>query len=261
MAAAEEGDDEGDGISQGPYLKVSKVSKHLERARTGEDLRVDADISFRREGLGKDDPYLVSLHDRYVVTARIRYASMFGEERVADMRRVSDAKPSSWTGSIPAEDLPGYGQMVRYGVEATAVAREFPFDSLRDSKPKGDKKYATVVDLVAVADETSLPTLHWFVEDEAKAMWDEPVGCFLMFPENGPANKGGKLRFYDEVTVRRRVGPPRAERGGEHVGQTREQGLAEAQAQVRLRRDRVPRGLGRRPAKESGGGEPTLRIR
>ena len=204
VAAAEEGDDEGDGISQGPYLKVSKVSKHLERARTGEDLRVDADISFRREGLGKDDPYLVSLHDRYVVTARIRYASMFGEERVADMRRVSDAKPSSWTGSIPAEDLPGYGQMVRYGVEATAVAREFPFDSLRDSKPKGDKKYATVVDLVAVADETSLPTLHWFVEDEAKAMWDEPVGCFLMFPENGPANKGGKLRFYDEVTVRRR---------------------------------------------------------
>ena len=72
VAAAEEGDDEGDGISQGPYLKVSKVSKHLERARTGEDLRVDADISFRREGLGKDDPYLVSLHDRYVVTARIR---------------------------------------------------------------------------------------------------------------------------------------------------------------------------------------------
>ena len=207
VAAAEEGDGEGDGISRGPYLKVSKVSKHLERARTGEDLRVDADISFRREGLGKDDPDLVSLFDRYVVTARIRYVSMFGEERVADMRRVPDAKPTSWTGSIPAEDLPGYGQMVRYGVEASAVAREFPFDSLRDSKPKGDKKYATVVDLVAVADETSLPTLHWFVkapDDEANAMWDEPVGCFLMFPENGPANKGGKLRFYDDVTVRRR---------------------------------------------------------
>lgn len=206
-AAAEEGDGEGDGISRGPYLKVSKVSKHLERARTGEDLRVDADISFRREGLGKDDPDLVSLFDRYVVTARIRYVSMFGEERVADMRRVPDAKPTSWTGSIPAEDLPGYGQMVRYGVEASAVAREFPFDSLQDSKPKGDKKYATVVDLVAVADETSLPTLHWFVkapDDEANAMWDEPVGCFLMFPENGPANKGGKLRFYDDVTVRRR---------------------------------------------------------
>ena len=207
VAAAEEGDGEGDGISRGPYLKVSKVSKHLERARTGEDLRVDADISFRREGLGKDDPDLVSLFDRYVVTARIRYVSMFGEERVADMRRVPDAKPTSWTGSIPAEDLPGYGQMVRYGVEASAVSREFPFDSLRDSKPKGDKKYATVVDLVAVADETSLPTLHWFVkapDDEANAMWDEPVGCFLMFPENGPANKGGKLRFYDDVTVRRR---------------------------------------------------------
>ena len=93
--------------------------------------------------------------------------------------------------------------MVRYGVEATAVARSF-LDPLRDLKPKGDKKYATVVDLVAVADEELLPTLHWFVEDEAKAMWDEPVGCFLMFPENGPANKGGKLRFYDEVTVRRR---------------------------------------------------------
>lgn len=206
-AAAEEGDGEGDGISRGPYLKVSKVSKHLERARTGEDLRVDADISFRREGLGKDDPDLLSLFDRYVVTARIRYVSMFGEERVADMRRVPDAKPTSWTGSIPAEDLPGYGQMVRYGVEASAVAREFPFDSLSDSKPKGDKKYATVVDLVAVADETSLPTLHWFVkapDDEANAMWDEPVDCFLMFPENGPANKGGKLRFYDDVTVRRR---------------------------------------------------------
>ena len=51
-AAAEEGDadTDADGIP-GPSLKVSKVSKHLEQARTGEDLRVDADISFRRKDL------------------------------------------------------------------------------------------------------------------------------------------------------------------------------------------------------------------
>ena len=68
-----------------------------------------------------------------------------------------------------------------------------------------------MVDAAAVAAESPLPTLHWFVEDTNGALWDDPVETFVAFDPAGPAGGGGGgeggggLKFYGGgVTVRRR---------------------------------------------------------
>ena len=67
-----------------------------------------------------------------------------------------------------------------------------------------------MVDAAAVAAESQLPTLHWFVENTDGARLDSPVETFVAFDPSGPGGagggiRGGELMFYGKgVTVRRR---------------------------------------------------------
>jgi len=67
-------------------------------------------------------------------------------------------------------------------------------------------RHYPAVDAGAVAAESPLPTLHWFVEDTTGALWDNPVQTFVAFDAGDPSGGGGRgLKFYGGgVTVRRR---------------------------------------------------------
>lgn len=151
------------------------------------------------------------------VNIRLHYRAMFGEEKSLAMgltpppSSYSSSSPADayyYAASIPAADFPGYGQMIRYWVTATTASTSYA------RKPRREEDaYGAVVDAAAVAAESTLPTLHWFVEDTNGALWDDPVETFVAFdpagpatgPAGGAAGEGGGLKFYGKgVTVRRR---------------------------------------------------------
>lgn len=166
------------------------------------------------------------------LNVRLHYRAMFGEEKSLAME-LKPPPPSSsslpnapsasnayYAASIPAEDFPGYGQMIRYWVTATTARSSLSGDdgarllkSYARKPRREDNAYGAVVDAAAVAAESTLPTLHWFVEDTNGALWDDPVEAFVAFdpagpaegPAGGGAGEGGGLKFYGGgVTVRRR---------------------------------------------------------
>ena len=99
------------------------------------------------------------------------------------------------------EHLPGYGEMLRYWFTARA-----PDGSYARKPRRGSDAYGAVVDAAAVARESTIPTLHWFVEDVNAARWDVPTESFVAFD---PDERGGDdvsgLKFYGKgVTARRR---------------------------------------------------------
>ena len=185
---------------EAPRFQVSVLDKPTE-ARTGVPLAVAVRVTAVGGG---GEGVRVYAADGGVSTrpiVRLHYRAMFGEERSVVMEPKL-GKADEYAASVPAQDLPGYGQMVRYWIVAKSA------DGVQHArKPsREDDFYGAVQDAAAVAAESPLPTLHWFVEDTNGALWDNPVQAFVAFDPGAPAGKSDeKLRFYGKgVTVRRR---------------------------------------------------------
>lgn len=194
-----------------PWLDV-KVKDKVTSVNSGERLTVSAEAGFRddagwtRRATSSDDGAVRALGDALVVT--MHYRAMWGEERTVVARRVASDDPSanqrpeaSFVASVPPEHLPGYGEMLRYWFTARAPDGSYA----RKPRREGDV-YGAVVDAAAVARESPLPTLHWFVEDVNAARWDTPTESFVAFDpdERGGGDVSG-LEFYGKgVTARRR---------------------------------------------------------
>ena len=194
-----------------PWLDV-KVKDKVTSVNTGESLTVTAKAGFRddagwtRRATSSDEGGVRALGDALVVT--MHYRAMWGEERTVVARRVASDDPAnqrpeaSWfVASVPPEHLPGYGEMLRYWFTARA-----PDGSYARKPRRGSDAYGAVVDAAAVARESTIPTLHWFVEDVNAARWDVPTESFVAFD---PDERGGDdvsgLKFYGKgVTARRR---------------------------------------------------------
>ena len=187
-----------------PILDVSLDSKPAGVSR-GAALVVTARVGWRGKG-GSGEKVWTRRGD--AVEAQLRYRAMWGEEKSVPMRpatgsNADDARApyATLAGAIPANDLPKRGEMVRYWVAVFERGGE----RASARKPKReDEFYGAVVDADAIARESALPTLHWFVENAEGARWDTPVECFLAFDQS----RGGgarKLKFYGKgVTARRR---------------------------------------------------------
>jgi hypothetical protein len=189
-----------------PFLDISMDSKPAE-VSSGAALVVTAKVGWRGpDGSGEK----VWTRRGDAVEARLRYRAMWGEERSVPMRpatgsNADDAQApyATLTAAIPANELPKRGEMVRYWV----VVFERGGSNASARKPKREADfYGAVVDAASIARETSLPTLHWFVEDVEGARWDYPVESFLAFDQSrGGGEEEKKIKFYGKgVTARRR---------------------------------------------------------
>jgi hypothetical protein len=220
-----------------PFLDISMDSKPAE-VSSGAALVVTAKVGWRGpDGSGEK----VWTRRGDAVEARLRYRAMWGEERSVPMRpatgsNADDAQApyATLTAAIPANELPKRGEMVRYWV----VVFERGGSNASARKPKREADfYGAVVDAASIARETSLPTLHWFVEDVEGARWDYPVESFLAFDQSrGGGEEEKKIKFYGKGVTARRRGSGR--RGDPNMwGKGRHEGLAQAQVQVRLPRE------------------------
>ena len=189
-----------------PFLDISMDSKPAE-VSSGAALVVTAKVGWRGpDGSGEK----VWTRRGDAVEARLRYRAMWGEEKSVLMRpatgsNADDAQApyATLTAAIPANELPKRGEMVRYWV----VVFERGGSRASARKPKReDEFYGAVVDAASITRETSLPTLHWFVEDVEGARWDYPVESFLAFDQSrGGGGEEKKINFYGKgVTARRR---------------------------------------------------------
>ena len=187
------------------FLDVSLDSKPAS-VDSGAALVVTAKVGWRSGGSGEN----VWTRRGDAVEARLRYRAMWGEEKSAPMRPatgssadVPDAPYATLAAAIPANELPKRGEMVRYWITVTERGGERA--SARKPKREGDV-YGAVVDAAAIANESALPTLHWFVENAEGARWDDPVESFLAFDQSrGPEGGARELKFYGKgVTARRR---------------------------------------------------------
>ena len=213
------------------FLDVSLDSKPAS-VDSGAALVVTAKVGWRSGGSGEK----VWTRRGDAVEARLRYRAMWGEEKSAPMRPatgssadVPGAPYATLAAAIPANELPKRGEMVRYWITVTERGGERA--SARKPKREGDV-YGAVVDAAAIANESALPTLHWFVENAEGARWDDPVESFLAFDQSRGGGGGAReLKFYGKGVTARRRGSGRRRRP-EHVGQGRLEGLAQAQVQV-----------------------------
>lgn len=187
------------------FLDVSLDSKPAS-VDSGAALVVTAKVGWRSGGSGEN----VWTRRGDAVEARLRYRAMWGEEKSAPMRPatgssadVPDAPYATLAAAIPANELPKRGEMVRYWITVTERGGERA--SARKPKREGDV-YGAVVDAAAIANESALPTLHWFVENAEGARWDDPVESFLAFDQSRGGGGGAReLKFYGKgVTARRR---------------------------------------------------------
>lgn len=199
-----------------PTLAIENAGKPAE-AFTGRGLEVRADVGFKRRDATGRWVWSRGLFpsaggdgggSRDVtsdVTVRVKYRAMWGDVREVRARAVSDPTlaPVTYAAVVPAKDLPGYGMMLRYWIEASAPG-DASLAWTRKPRREGDF-YGAVVDASAVRRETSLPTLHWFTEDEERAKWDYPVPSFVAFDARVERDDPSELRFYGKgVTARRR---------------------------------------------------------
>ena len=202
-----------------PFLDISMDSKPAE-VSSGAALVVTAKVGWRGpDGSGEK----VWTRRGDAVEARLRYRAMWGEERSVPMRpatgsNADDAQApyATLTAAIPANELPKRGEMVRYWV----VVFERGGSNASARKPKREADfYGAVVDAASIARETSLPTLHWFVEDVEGARWDYPVESFLAFDQS--RGGGGEEEKKNQVLRQGRHGAPARfgpARRPEHVG-------------------------------------------
>ena len=187
-----------------PSLEISLDSKPA-AVSSDAALVVTAKVGWRGKG-GSGEKVWTRRGD--AVEARLRYRAMWGEEKSVPMRLATgsiadDARVpyATLAAAIPANELPKRGEMVRYWVTVS----ERGGARARARKPKReDEFYGAVVDADAIARETTLPTLHWFVEDAEGARWDTPTPSFLAFDQSRRLGER-KLEFYGKgVTARRR---------------------------------------------------------
>ena len=133
-----------------PFLDISMDSKPAE-VSSGAALVVTAKVGWRGpDGSGEK----VWTRRGDAVEARLRYRTMWGEERSVPMRpatgsNADDAQApyATLTAAIPANELPKRGEMVRYWV--VVFERGGSNASARKPKREGDV-YGAVVDAAAI---------------------------------------------------------------------------------------------------------------
>tara|TARA_B110000503_G_scaffold101360_1_gene151495 strand:+ start:2724 stop:3392 length:669 start_codon:yes stop_codon:yes gene_type:complete len=188
-----------------PFLDIDLDSKPAE-VSSGAALVVTAKVGWRASDSSGDK---VWTRRGDGVETTLMYRAMWGGEKSVTMRPVPGTENDlaspyvTVVGSVPPGELPPKGEMVRYWV----VAEEKGGSKTTQRKPKRDDEfYGAVVDAGAIARESVLPTMHWFVEEPERARGDYPVTSFVAFDQSlGSAEGGEKIKFYGQgVTARRR---------------------------------------------------------
>lgn len=188
------------------FLDVSLDSKPAE-VSSGAALVVTAKVGWRRVDSSGDK---VWTRRGDIVETQLRYKAMWGPEKFIVMRPAAgtengtDSPYLTVVAAIPPTELPPKGEMVRYWV----VAQEKAGAKNSARKPnRDDEFYGAVVDASAIARESVLPTMHWFVKEPERARGDFPVQSFIAFDQSRGSDNAGdrKVRFYGQgVTARRR---------------------------------------------------------